>query len=69
MSPEAREIAWGLLGLGVTALVFTGAAWSYPQGYATIWLVGCGTMAAMALLSAREAWDARRGRAAAEGGA
>jgi hypothetical protein len=64
MRPEAREIAWGLLALGVTALVFTGAAWSYPQGYDTIWYVGYATMAAMALLSAREAWDARRKGAA-----
>lgn len=60
MRAEAREIAWGLLALGVTALVFTGAAWSYPQGYEAIWYVGYATMAAMALLSAREVWDARK---------
>ena len=49
-----RETAWGLLGLGVTALAFRGAAWSYPQGHDTIWIVGGLTLAAVAFLSGRE---------------
>ncbi|MEH3048285.1 hypothetical protein [Sphingomonas adhaesiva] len=53
--PEVwREFAWGLLGLGITALCFAGAAWSYPQGYETIWAIGGLTMAAVAILSGRE---------------
>ncbi len=59
VNPVIREIAWGILGLGVTALVFWGAAWSYPQGYETIWLVGAATMLAMGVLSAREVWRVR----------
>ncbi|WP_375271172.1 hypothetical protein [Sphingomonas sp.] len=59
LNPVIREIAWGLLGLGFTALVFWGAAWSYPQGYQTIWLVGAATMLAMGVLSAREVWRVR----------
>jgi hypothetical protein len=59
LNPVVRETGWGLLGLGVTALVFQGAAWSYPQGYETIWLVGAGTMLAMGVLSAREVWRVR----------
>ncbi len=55
----ARELAWGLLGLGVTALVFRGAAWSYPQGEGTIWWVGAGTMMAVAALGARAVWRVR----------
>ena len=56
IDPVASEIAWGLLGLGITALVVQGAAWSYPQGIATIWAVGAATMAAVAALAARDAW-------------
>ncbi|MEH3038040.1 MAG: hypothetical protein PGN23_16360 [Sphingomonas adhaesiva] len=53
--PEVwREVAWGLLGLGFTALAFHGAAWSYPQGYETIWAIGGLTLAAVAILSGRE---------------
>lgn len=59
MDPVFREAAWGLLGLGVTALVFWGAAWSYPQGWNTIWMVGAGTMAVMGGLSARDVWRVR----------
>ncbi len=59
IDPVIREIAWGALGLGITALVFWGAAWSYPQGYWTIWLVGVATMLAMGVLSAREVWRVR----------
>ncbi|MGK6322363.1 hypothetical protein ACMGDM_04700 [Sphingomonas sp. DT-51] len=55
-----REWAWGLLALGVTALVFKGAAWSYPQGAETIWLVGAGTMVAVALLGARDVWEVQQ---------
>jgi hypothetical protein len=60
MDPATREIAWGLLGMGVTALVFWGAAGSYPQGHDTIWAVGGVTMAAVATLAGREV--ARSGR-------
>lgn len=49
-----RETGWGLLSLGVTALCFRGAAWSYPQGHDTIWIVGGFTLAAVAILSGRE---------------
>ncbi|KQT33401.1 hypothetical protein ASG29_04920 [Sphingomonas sp. Leaf412] len=59
IDPMASEIAWALLALGITALVFAGAAWSYPQGRETIWTVGAATMVAVALLSAR---DVRRVR-------
>ncbi|MBY9064422.1 hypothetical protein K7957_15905 [Sphingomonas yunnanensis] len=55
-----REWAWGLLALGVTALVFKGAAWSYPQGAETIWLVGAATMVAVALLGARDVWEVQQ---------
>lgn len=61
IDPVTSEIAWGALGLGVTALVFKGAAWSYPQGGETIWWVGAVTMAAVAALAARDAWRVRRG--------
>ena len=58
--PEVwREVAWGLFGLGVTALVFKGAAWSYPQGYETIWAIGGLTLAAVAILSGREVMRVR----------
>ena len=60
MPPVAREIAWGLLGMGVTALAFAGAAWSCPQGYDTIWAIGGLTMAAAAILSGREVATAAR---------
>lgn len=60
MSPVAREVAWGFLGLGVTALVFWYAAWSYPQGEQTIWLVGAATLVAVGLLGARDVWRVRR---------
>lgn len=59
LSSTTREIAWGAFGLGVTALVFWGAAWSYPQGRDTIWLVGAATMAAVGLLGARDVWRVR----------
>ena len=55
-----REWAWGLLALGVTALAFKGAAWSYPQGAETIWLVGAGTMVAVGLLGARDVWEVQQ---------
>ena len=54
LSAEKREIAWTVLGFGITALVFHGAAWSYPQGHETIWAIGGLTMAAVAILSGRE---------------
>ncbi len=61
LNPVIREVAWGLLGLGFTALVFWGAAWSYPQGYEDIWLVGAATMAVIGVLCARDAWRVGRG--------
>ena len=59
ISPLASELAWGALALGVTALVFWGAAWSYPQGHDTIWAVGFATMAVIGLLCGRDAWRVR----------
>ena len=59
ISPLASEIAWGALALGVTALVFRGAVWSYPQGGDTIRIVGAATMAVVAALCARDAWRVR----------
>ena len=59
IEPVASEIAWGALGVGVTALVVHGAAWSYPQGGDTIRLIGFVTMAAVAALAARDAWRVR----------
>lgn len=59
IGPLAREIAWGLLGMGVTALVFWAGAWSYPQGHDTIWTVGGCTMIVVAALSGREAMRLR----------
>lgn len=58
-SPRGREIAWGFLSLGLTALVFWAGAWSYPQGGDTIWAVGAATMALVGLMSARAVWQAR----------
>ncbi|MFK3890862.1 hypothetical protein [Sphingomonas sp. NPDC079357] len=60
LSADKREIAWSALSLGVTALVFKGAAWSYPQGAKTIWLVGAATLVAVGLLGARDIWRVRR---------
>ena len=60
MSAEKREIGWSALSLGVTALVFKGAAWSYPQGATTIWLVGGATLVAVGVLGARDIWRVRR---------
>lgn len=59
ISPAASELAWGALALGVTALVFWGAAWSYPQGQDAIWAVGAATMLVIGLLCARDAWRVR----------
>ena len=53
------EMAWGVTGLIVTALVFKGAAWSYPQGHDTIWIVGGLTMSSVAILSGREVMRVR----------
>jgi hypothetical protein len=53
MSPVVREMAWGIAGLAFTAMVFRGAAWSYPQGAETIWIVGGVTMIVIALLAGR----------------
>ncbi|MDR6787426.1 hypothetical protein J2Y58_000767 [Sphingomonas sp. BE138] len=60
LSAEKREVGWSALGLGVTALAFKGAAWSYPQGADTIWLVGAATLAAVGVLGARDVWRVRR---------
>ena len=60
LAAEKREIGWSALGLGVTALVFKGAAWSYPQGADTIWLVGAATLVAVGALGARDIWRVRR---------
>ena len=60
LAADKREIAWSALSLGVTALVFKGAAWSYPQGADTIWLVGAATLVAVGLLGARDIWRVRR---------
>ncbi len=59
ISALASELAWGALALGVTALVFWGAAWSYPQGREDIWLVGAATMVVIGGLCARDAWRVR----------
>lgn len=65
LGADKREIGWSALGLGVTALAFKGAAWSYPQGTDTIWAVGAATLLAVGLLGARDVWRVRRaGRAA-----
>ena len=60
LGADKREIAWSALSLGLTALVFKGAAWSYPQGADTIWLVGAATLVAVGLLGARDIWRVRR---------
>jgi len=65
LGADKREIAWSALSLGLTALVFKGAAWSYPQGADTIWLVGAATLVAVGLLGARDIWRVRREGAAA----
>lgn len=59
LEADKREIGWSALGLGVTALAFNGAAWSYPQGADTIWLVGAATLVAVGLLGARDVWRVR----------
>ena len=61
ISPLASELAWGALALGVTALAFWGAAWSYPQGHEDIWPVGAATMMVIGALCARDAWRVGRG--------
>lgn len=65
LASDKREIAWSALALGVTALVFEGAAWSYPQGADTIWLVGAATSVAVGLLGARDVWRVRHESTAA----
>lgn len=55
-SPLVRELAWGALALGITALVIHGAAWSYPQGADDIRWVGAATMLVIGVLCARDAW-------------
>lgn len=64
LSAEKREIAWTVLGFGITALVFQGAAWSYPQGADTIWLVGAATLVAVGVLGARDVGRMQREGAA-----
>ncbi|KQN90634.1 hypothetical protein ASE95_14370 [Sphingomonas sp. Leaf231] len=60
LAADKREIGWSALALGLTALAFKGAAWSYPQGAGTIWLVGAATLVAVGLLGARDVWRVRR---------
>ncbi|WP_298672282.1 hypothetical protein [uncultured Sphingomonas sp.] len=53
------ELLWHAAALAITALFFWAAAWSYPQGGATIWPIGWATMAAvlaMSLYEIRRTW-------------
>ncbi|MBS0479923.1 MAG: hypothetical protein JSR79_11570 [Proteobacteria bacterium] len=57
------EFAYMLASAGVTYLVAWGAAWSYPQGAATIWPIGWVSIAVVigvGLKSVLDSWRADR---------
>lgn len=46
-----------LASAGVTYLIAWGAAWSYPQGSATIWPIGWVSIAVVAALGFKSFWE------------
>ena len=54
------EFCYMLASAGVTYLIAWGAAWSYPQGAATIWPIGWVSIAIVAALGFKPFWDSWR---------
>ena len=59
------EFCYMIASAAVTWFVAWGAAWSYPQGADTIWLVGAATLVAVGVLGARDVGRMQREGAAA----
>ncbi|WP_375285955.1 hypothetical protein [Sphingomonas sp.] len=58
------EALHALTAVVATAAAFSGAAWAYPPGRRTIWIIGAVTMIAIAAMVAPQllrAWRADRG--------
>ena len=54
------EFCYMLASAGVTYLIAWGAAWSYPQGAATIWPIGWVSIAIVVMLGFKPFWDSWR---------